>query len=187
VTVKIRLQPLPGDTVRFAVLLAKAGASLVSVHGRQRGREDRRRDGSADLGAVAEVVAALAKLGVPVVANGNVRCPGDVRASLAATGAAGVMVAEQILRDPAVFARARRELIAVAPPFSGDGAESAAEAARAAEAAAAAAPEVPSVRRLVDEYAALIEALDAVGDAAAGGDVAGGDVAGGGVAGPRLR
>ena len=62
VTVKIRLQPAPGDTVRFARLLASAGASLVTVHGRQRGREDRRRDGSADLQAVAEVVAALAPL-----------------------------------------------------------------------------------------------------------------------------
>jgi len=35
VTVKIRLQPTVEATVEFATLLARAGASLVTVHGRQ--------------------------------------------------------------------------------------------------------------------------------------------------------
>ena len=35
VTVKIRLQPTVDATVEFAIMLAKAGASLVTVHGRQ--------------------------------------------------------------------------------------------------------------------------------------------------------
>jgi tRNA-dihydrouridine synthase 1 len=35
VTVKIRLQPTVEATVEFAIMLAKAGASLVTVHGRQ--------------------------------------------------------------------------------------------------------------------------------------------------------
>jgi hypothetical protein len=38
ITVKIRLQPTDEATVEFALLLASAGASLVAVHGRQRGR-----------------------------------------------------------------------------------------------------------------------------------------------------
>ncbi len=33
-------------------MLAKAGVSMISVHGRIRGRDDRRRDGSADLDAI---------------------------------------------------------------------------------------------------------------------------------------
>ena len=56
VTVKIRLQPRLEDTCNFACMLAEAGARLVAVHGRMRGSEDRRRDGSADLHAVSEVV-----------------------------------------------------------------------------------------------------------------------------------
>jgi tRNA-dihydrouridine synthase len=56
VTVKIRLQPCLEDTCSFASMIAEAGARLVAVHGRMRGGEDRRRDGSADLYAVAEVV-----------------------------------------------------------------------------------------------------------------------------------
>jgi tRNA-dihydrouridine synthase len=54
-----------------------------------------------------QVVAALAALGVPCVTNGNVRCAADVQANLAQTGAAGIMVAEHLLKDPALFARAR--------------------------------------------------------------------------------
>lgn len=110
ITVKMRLQPTLAATVAFARQLASAGASLVTVHGRPRGREDQRRDGSANLAWVAAVVRALAPLGVPVVTNGNVRCPEDVADNLVATGAAGIMVAEEILRDPAVFARARAAL-----------------------------------------------------------------------------
>ena len=56
VTVKIRLQPCLEDTCNFACMLAEAGARLVAVHGRMRGNEERRRDGSADLHAVSEVV-----------------------------------------------------------------------------------------------------------------------------------
>jgi len=190
VTVKIRLQPAPGDTVRFARLLASAGASLVTVHGRQRGREDRRRDGSADLQAVAEVVATLAPLGCPVASNGNVRCAGDVVANLASTGACGIMVAEEILRDPAVFARARasvranRAVPATLDDLAGNGGGDGGGGGEGGEGegGACAAAGVPSVRQLVDEYAALIEALDGAGGAGGGGRAASDIV----VAGPRL-
>jgi tRNA-dihydrouridine synthase 1 len=64
VTVKIRLQPTVEATITFARMLKEAGASLITVHGRQRGSENNRRDGSADLEAVAEVVKALHPLPV---------------------------------------------------------------------------------------------------------------------------
>jgi hypothetical protein len=72
----------------------------------QRGSEDRRRDGAADLEAISEVVNALAPLKVPVVSNGNVRVGRDIVDNLATTGAAGVMVAEHLLKDPAIFEKA---------------------------------------------------------------------------------
>jgi tRNA-dihydrouridine synthase len=50
------------------------------------------------------VVKALYPL--PVLSNGNVRCPQDIIENLAATGAAGIMVGEYLLKDPAVFGRA---------------------------------------------------------------------------------
>ena len=104
VTVKIRLQKTLEETVEFATMLRNSGASLIAVHGRHRGSEDRRRDGSADLDAIAAVVDALKPL--PVLSNGNVRSPEDVTNNLKYTKAAGIMVAEELLRDPALFARA---------------------------------------------------------------------------------
>lgn len=108
VTAKIRLQQDVSDSVRFAEMLADAGARLIAVHGRRRGCENQRRDGSADLTAVAKIVDALhsREMPVPVVTNGNVRCEDDISANLRLTGAKGIMVAEHLLKDPAVFARA---------------------------------------------------------------------------------
>ena len=113
VTVKLRVQydaagaaPSPERTVAFARELVAAGARLVALHARTRGRVDARRDGAADLAVVRRLVDA--GLGVPVLSNGNVRCSADVAANLAATGAAGVMVAEQLLRDPSLFGPAPR-------------------------------------------------------------------------------
>ena len=95
ITVKIRLQPTTEQTVAFANLLADAGASLVAVHGRRRGTEEKRRDGSADLEAVAAVAASLKQRRIPIhcLTNGNVKTPADVAANVAATGCAGIMVA----------------------------------------------------------------------------------------------
>jgi tRNA-dihydrouridine synthase len=45
-----------------------------------------------------------AGLGVPILSNGNVRSREDVALNLRATGADGVMVAEELLRDPSLFA-----------------------------------------------------------------------------------
>jgi tRNA-dihydrouridine synthase 1 len=155
ITVKMRLQPTLVATLAFARQLASAGASLVSVHGRQRGREDQRRGGAANLVWVAAVVQALAPLGVPVVTNGNVRCPRDVANNLAATGAAGIMVAEEMLRDPAVFARARAALNA---RDDGNGSSRGSASNRGSLASERTSEsEVPSRSVLADGYVALLE------------------------------
>jgi tRNA-dihydrouridine synthase len=166
-------------TARFARRLVASGASLVAVHGRQRGREDARRDGSADLQAVAGVVAALGnyaddddddgseergRCAVPVLTNGNVRCVGDVGANLEETAAAGIMVAEQILRDPALFQRARREMAVATTTAEQQG------------------PQAPRVVDLAESYVRIVEELERGTLAAVSKECAGG-----GSVGRRLR
>ena len=101
VTVKIRMQSTIEKTILYATRLKDAGAVLICLHGRQRGSVNARRDGSADMEGIAAVVAALAPF--PVVSNGNVRAPEDCVENLKYTGACGVAVAEEILRNPGVF------------------------------------------------------------------------------------
>jgi tRNA-dihydrouridine synthase 1 len=97
---KMRLQPSLEGSIAFARMLQAAGCSLLVVHGRTRGSSRDRRKGPADLSAIAAVREALA---IPVVSNGNVCCHADVHANAARTGCAGVMSAEGLLRDPAIF------------------------------------------------------------------------------------
>ncbi|KAH8086702.1 hypothetical protein JL720_7142 [Aureococcus anophagefferens] len=113
VTVKLRVQydaagaaPSPERTVARsrASSSRRARGSWLSTRGRgaasTRGATAPRTSPSS--------AARDAGLGVPVLSNGNVRSSADVAANLAATGAAGVMVAEQLLRDPSLFAPSPR-------------------------------------------------------------------------------
>ncbi len=88
VTLKTRLG-WDGDRLNapgIARRAAEAGVALVTIHGRTRCQFYR---GRADWAAIARVVRAVP---VPVIANGDIATPGDARAALAASGAAGVMV-----------------------------------------------------------------------------------------------
>lgn len=101
VSCKIRL--LDGhidNTVAFAKQLEAAGCSWITVHGRARGNPLQRRHGPADLEAIKCVASAVS---IPVVSNGNVRGWLDVRKNLNLTGSAGIMSAEGILQNPAIF------------------------------------------------------------------------------------
>ncbi|CAE7700506.1 DUS1L [Symbiodinium microadriaticum] len=101
---KIRLQPTEAETLDLSTRLQRAGCALLAVHGRRLESEKARRDGPADLLAVAEL---RAKLSLPVLSNGNVRCAQDVTDNLKFTSCEGIMVAEQLLRDPALFSRVK--------------------------------------------------------------------------------
>ncbi|KAG2452588.1 hypothetical protein HYH02_002825 [Chlamydomonas schloesseri] len=115
VTAKIRIFPDLAKTVEYARMVERAGAWLVAVHGRLREQKDLSAT-RADWDAIRAVKAALS---VPVLANGNIRHLGDVAACLAYTGCDGVLSAEGLLADPALFAP-RREPVAAgdyaAPP-----------------------------------------------------------------------
>ncbi|EST09768.1 tRNA-dihydrouridine synthase [Kalmanozyma brasiliensis GHG001] len=113
ITTKIRLTVPKEQTPELAVVLARAGSSLVTVHPRF-ASSVRRRKGLADLDQVIRVREALQVEGLlrsgdrphgdtAVVSNGNVRCWSDVVTNLSLTGASGVMVGETLLENPALF------------------------------------------------------------------------------------
>mmetsp|Transcript_16339 Transcript_16339/g.30739 ORF Transcript_16339/g.30739 Transcript_16339/m.30739 type:complete len:336 (-) Transcript_16339:41-1048(-) len=104
ISCKIRLQHTLASTIKFAKLLEESGCSLLAIHGRKLlCSKSKHRDGPADLGAIAAVRQHLC---IPVVTNGNVRCPKDVYKNLETTRCEGIMCAEQLLHDPALFRRA---------------------------------------------------------------------------------
>lgn len=99
VTAKIRLGPSLAQRTAPAVARSAAehGAVAVTVHGRT---ADEHYGTPCFLDGIAEVVHAVA---IPVIANGDVRDAASALRTLAATGAAGVMVAREALSRPWVF------------------------------------------------------------------------------------
>ncbi|XP_010444679.1 PREDICTED: tRNA-dihydrouridine(16/17) synthase [NAD(P)(+)]-like [Camelina sativa] len=100
VSCKIRIFPNLQDTLKYAKMLEDAGCSLLAVHGRTRDEKDGKKF-RADWSAIKEVKNALR---IPVLANGNVRCIEDVDDCIEETGVEGVLSAETLLENPAVFA-----------------------------------------------------------------------------------
>jgi tRNA-dihydrouridine synthase 1 len=103
VTVKIRRFDDIERTVAYAAMLERAGASLVAVHGRTR----QQRQASACLAEWEYISAVKRALRVPVLANGNIRTLHDVESCMKVTGTDGVLSAESLLEDPALFSPQR--------------------------------------------------------------------------------
>lgn len=101
--VKIRVLDSVEATISLCRQLVLAGASLIAIHARQRGRVDQRRDGAADLSIVRHCTAALQHLPVTVLTNGNVRTHDDLAVNLHYTRAHGIMCAEALAHNPALF------------------------------------------------------------------------------------
>ena len=103
---KVRILETTEKTIELCTQLRDAGAALIAIHARHRvnlvGRSGpTARDGAALLDEVRKVREAVQ--GVRIITNGNVRCFEDAAANLQSTGANGVMSAEGILDDPALF------------------------------------------------------------------------------------
>jgi nifR3 family TIM-barrel protein len=83
---------------QLAAQLEGEGVELITIHGRT---TEMRFSGSARLDGIAEVVAAVKK--IPVIGNGDIRCPQDAAHMLQQTGCAGVMIGRGALSMPWIF------------------------------------------------------------------------------------
>ena len=119
VTLKTRLGWDDGSL--NAALLARravdAGVAMVTIHGRTRCQFYK---GRADWRAIGAVVRAVPE--VPVLANGDICGPGDARAALADSGAAGVMIGRGAQGRPWLLAQVTAALLGRAVPLAPRGA-----------------------------------------------------------------
>jgi tRNA-dihydrouridine synthase B len=101
VTVKFRLgwDDDSRNAVDFGLMLEKAGASMVTVHGRTR---QQLYSGKADWSFIARVKQSLS---IPVLGNGDVFEPEDAARLLQETGCDGVAVARGTLGNPWLISR----------------------------------------------------------------------------------
>lgn len=102
VTAKFRVLETKEKTLEYAKMILSAGASIITVHGRQRDQKGHK-TGLADWTILRYLREQLPPDTV-IFANGNVLQHGDLKRCLDATGADGVMSAEANLSDPTVFA-----------------------------------------------------------------------------------
>ena len=84
-------------TVAFCKELEKAGAKLITVHGRPASQD---KHGEVSLECIKRVVESVK---IPVVANGGIVSKEQAKEMIEATGAAGVMVAQALLKNPSTF------------------------------------------------------------------------------------
>lgn len=102
VTAKIRILETREKTLEYAQNVLKAGASILTVHGRTREMKGHK-TGLADWSVIRYLRENLPAETV-LFANGNILRKGDIVRCLEETGADGVMSAEGNLYDPAIFA-----------------------------------------------------------------------------------
>ncbi|KAH8663474.1 dihydrouridine synthase-domain-containing protein [Tricladium varicosporioides] len=102
VTAKIRILDTREQTLEYARNVVKAGASILTVHGRTREMKGHK-TGLADWSTIRWLRESLPRE-VVMFANGNILNRGDIERCLEETGVDGVMSAEGNLYDPAIFA-----------------------------------------------------------------------------------
>jgi tRNA-dihydrouridine synthase 1 len=104
VTAKIRILETREKTLEYAQNVLKAGASILTVHGRHRDQKGHK-TGLADWSVIRFLRENLPQETV-LFTNGNILRREDIDRCLEVTGADGVMSAEGNLYDPAIFSDA---------------------------------------------------------------------------------
>jgi len=99
ITCKIRIFPSEERTLNFCKALESTGISLLTVHGRTK-EQNKHLVGTCDWEIIAKIKRLLS---IPVIANGGIHTFKDVQDCIAKTGVDGVMSAEALLENPALF------------------------------------------------------------------------------------
>lgn len=106
VTIKIRkgFDDAHINAVEVAKIAQENGAAAVAVHGRTRGQFY---SGMADWEIIRQVKEAVS---IPVIGNGDVKTPQDVKRMMEETGCDAVMIARAVQGNPWFFAQAKHYL-----------------------------------------------------------------------------
>mgnify|MGYP003933264305 CR=1 FL=1 len=99
VTCKIRILPKEEDTFNLVKRIEEAGCSLLTVHGRTR-KQNKDLVGSCNWDIIKKIKQMVK---IPVFANGGIYTFEDVQRCIEYTGVDGVMSAESLLENPALF------------------------------------------------------------------------------------
>lgn len=104
VTAKIRILERDEKTLEIAHLIEKAGAFVLTVHGR---KAEQMYSGSSDFAVIRMV---KSELSIPVIANGDIRDEESAESALDFTGCDGLMIGRAAMGNPFIFRRIRHYL-----------------------------------------------------------------------------
>jgi len=113
ITAKIRILETEEQTLQYARMVQDAGAQLITIHGRTR-RQKGQFAGNANWEIIHKIKETLC---IPVIANGSVDRYVDIERCQSTSHADGVMAAQGLLRNPALFSGLRLPEVQLAAEY----------------------------------------------------------------------